>query len=279
MRICRAFMIALVAMTAAPASSLAQSQSGEVKTLTIGPAKLGSYTMTVQARSDSPNVFLDLTRRKGNTTQSHSYTLRGQLALSGADDDSSATLVADLGKSGGGILDFEALTGAFTDPVPLECDGAEGSIRRGKVSGSLRLKVDEQGFGTLRIRQADATYGRRATYGCVNAPTTQGTYLQASKRVGSNHYFLDAEQIGQRVAIIYTLRRPRQTHQLIVGARTRALTVGENFTKGRLRAVGSFLRGVASVSGGRLSGNLAGAFDFVGRRSFPSTRDVSLGRN
>jgi hypothetical protein len=274
----RGMLLVVAALVGVPASAQAQSDADTARTLRIGPAKLGAYTVTVEADNASRNVFVNLTRRSGASRQLHTYTLKGSVSLSGSGDDSRATLFADMGSAGAIDMTFEALRPATTDPVPSGCDGTPGSTRRGQVKGKFSLRLDRRYFGTLRITRAGATYGRPATYGCVNSPQARGTFLQATRKVGGSRHLLDAQQSGRRFAVLYSVRRAREFHQIEVRGRGRALTAAGDLASGRLDGPGPFLKGSAVFQRGRLTGDLAAKFDFLGTWRFPATRDAALGR-
>lgn len=276
MRISTTFTTTLAVLAVIPSAAMAQTTADDYKSLVIGPAKLGSYSVTVEAREGSRTVNVSLKRRSGSSRQSHVYVVRANPSLSGTTDDQTAVLVADAGKRASGVLEFEARTPSFTD---RERCVRGGSVRAGRVKGSLTLNLGDDRFGKLRIRRAKATYGFHADGSqCVGAVRRIGSYLSAAKRRGPTRFFLDAWQEGSRASIVYEMVRPGQIHTIQVVRRTRALGLSSGLNRARLASIGPFLRGTARVSGGRLRGDFRGVFDFVGTRGIKSTRDVTIGR-
>lgn len=249
-------------------------------TLAIGPVKVGGYQLraTVSDVNGADFVSVTMTKRRGESVQTHSYFLERQVTVTGPDDFSSARVTGSLGSRGSLNLTFTALEGAKADPVPSDCTGDPGIVREGLVKGRFRFVVDRRRFGSVVIRQADAVYGQGARFGCVNAGFAKGLVLTADRKVGSREHFLHAEQNGGTAELLFGIIQGIERHTIEVRAPRVLLTARRDLSRGSLRSLGPFLSGRATVRDERLSGDLTAHFDWPGRIRFPRTSNASLSR-
>lgn len=284
---------ALAAAVVLAAAGHAAPALADAHRMHAGPVAVHGYAMTLSVQTFGGVASLDVTftKRGGGVTQTHAYTFFRHVRLSQANDLGSGRLRATLDGLGRIDLRFRR-TGAIhktkRDPT---CLGPKPRQRLGRLSGTLRFKVDTTFFGTVTARRMKGSLTRipkgvHCTGAVPFESAPPGLTLFSGDQQNTMLQVLRLADGRSRQTYSVTGRKPEAVHTLtatgpagsFAGDRNAATVTGAAPAfSGTLSytATGQLFGPVPSTEG-KATGDLTASFDSIGPQRVPPDDAASV---
>jgi hypothetical protein len=284
----RTLVFALAIAAAAPATAHAQGRR-----LHAGPLAVHGYAMTLDVQTFGRTGSLDvtLTKRGGGVKQTHTYTFGRHVRLTTPRNLRTGRLRATLDGLGSIDLRFRR-TGAIhkTRQLPT-CGGPKPRRRLGRLTGTVRFKVDTTFFGTVSAHRFPGSLtripnGLHCTGVAPFESPPPGLELLAGDQQSTMLDVLRLPDGRSRQTFSVTGITPEAVHTItatgpagsFAGDREAATVTGAApaFTGSLTYTATAHINGPIPTTTGTARGDLTALFDSIGPQRVPPDDDASL---
>jgi hypothetical protein len=284
---------ALAAAVAVAAAAHAAPALADAHRMHAGPVAVHGYAMTLAVQTFGGVASLDVTftKRGGGVTQTHTYTFSRHVRLSAAQDLRTGRLRARLDGLGAIDLRFRR-TGAIhqtkRDPT---CLGPKPRQRLGRLTGTLRFKVDTTFFRTVTAHRMRGSLTRipkgvHCTGAIPFESAPPGLTLFSGDQQNTMLQVLRLPDGRSRQTYSVTGRKPEAVHTLtatgpvgsFTGDRNAATVTGAapTFTGTFSYTATGQLFGPVPSTEGTTAGDLTASFDSIGPQRVPPDDQASM---